>query len=159
MPRNSHLASDFSLTCNHSSCHTFLPTSTTFDSKFSNHGVAANKPTHTMTMRLAAFSTHQSPRGCSVHSSINASPSLHICGSKSRSPPARVQVSILFSAGLGIAVRLPNLQWRESIVRARCSLLNSLCGLPLRPKTIATYFQAATNYESHLESFRNVVKV
>ena len=57
LPRNCHLASDVSLTCNHSSCHTLPSTSTTFDSKFSNHGVAsaAHKPTHIMTVRVAAF--------------------------------------------------------------------------------------------------------
>ena len=53
-----HLASDVSLTCKHSSCHTLPSTSTTFDSKFSNHGdaSAAHKPTHIMTVRVAAFS-------------------------------------------------------------------------------------------------------
>ena len=42
---------------NHSSCHTLPSTSTTFDSKFSNHGVAsaAHKPTHIMTVRVAGF--------------------------------------------------------------------------------------------------------
>ena len=58
LPRNCHLASDVSLTCKHSSCHTLPSTSTTFDSKFSNHGdaSAAHKPTHIMAVRVAAFS-------------------------------------------------------------------------------------------------------
>ena len=79
-----------SLTCNHSSCHTLPSTSTTFDSKFSNNGVAsaAHKPTHIMTVRMATFPPN----------------STWLFG------PARSKVSFLFSAGLGIAVRLPNLQ-------------------------------------------------
>ena len=58
LPRNDHLASDVSLTCNHSSCHRLPPTSTTFDLKFSKHGVAsaANKPTHVMTVMVPSFS-------------------------------------------------------------------------------------------------------
>ena len=90
LPRNCHLASDVSLTCKRSSCHTLPSTSTTFDSKFSNHGVAsaAHKPTHIMTVRVAAFPPN----------------STWLFG------PARSKVSFLFSAGLGIAVRLSNLQ-------------------------------------------------
>ena len=86
-PRNCHLASDVSLTCKHSSCHTLPSTSTTFDSKFSKHGVvnAAHKPTHIMTVKVAAFPPN----------------STWLFG------PARSKVSFLFSAGLGIAVRLP----------------------------------------------------
>ena len=112
LPRNCHLASDVSLTCKHSSCHTLPSTSTTFDSKFSNHGVAsaAHKPTHIMAVRVAAFSPtklHVAVRSIARPMPV---PSLHLCASKSRSPPARVHVSFLFSAGLGVAVRLPNLQ-------------------------------------------------
>ena len=65
LQRNNHLASDVSLTGNRSSCRTLPPTSTTFDSKFSKHGVAsaANKPTHIMTVIVASFSHHQTPCG------------------------------------------------------------------------------------------------
>ena len=68
LPRNNNLASDVSLTCKHSSCHTLPSTSTTFDSKFAHHGVAnaAHKLTHIMTVRVASFTPHQTPRGCSV---------------------------------------------------------------------------------------------